>query len=139
MNVISKAKRGTILAPSNEAFDEIPKEELDAVLNDPERAKALLGLHFLDQRVSSVDARVVDPQNEAGMFSAQPPFPASSEERVWFFVDNTTLMVDAKGSGAIVEEADIAVTNGVIHIMDRVLGFPYQTIEQKLDVDPMMS
>ena len=79
-----------------------------------------MGLHFIDQRVASDDARVASPQNEFQMFGAKVPFPNStggSSSRVWMYLDNTTLMVDGLGTGAAVIEPDITVTNGVVHII----------------------
>ena len=82
----------------------------------------MLGLHFIDQRVASDDARVASPQNEFQMFGATVPFPNStggSSSRVWMYLDNTTLMVDGLGVGAAVIEPDITVTNGVVHIIGK--------------------
>ena len=80
----------------------------------------LLGLHFIDQRVASDDARVANPQNEFHMFGAQVPYPNDTDatnSRVFMYLDNTTLMVDGLGTGAAVIEPDITVTNGVVHII----------------------
>ena len=81
----------------------------------------MLGLHFIDQRVASDDARVANPQNEFQMFGARVPFPSvannAANSRVWMYLDNTTLMVDGLGVGAAVIEPDITVTNGVVHII----------------------
>jgi uncharacterized surface protein with fasciclin (FAS1) repeats len=55
------------------------------------------------------------------------------------YLDNTTLMVDGLGVAAEAIDADIGVTNGVIHIIDKFLGVPAQTVLQKLQTDPMMS
>ena len=79
-----------------------------------------MGLHFIDQRVASDDARVATPQSEFQMFGATVPFPNSTGEsssRVWMYLDNTTLMVDGLGVGAAVIEPDITVTNGIVHII----------------------
>ena len=53
--------------------------------------------------------------------------------------DNKTLMVDGLGVAAEVLEADVAATNGVIHVIDKVFGLPAQTIYDKLATDPMLS
>ena len=89
------------------------------------------------------------PQNEHGMFSADVPFPpASSGDRVrrllWLYFSgregfNSTLMVDGEGTSARVVEADIGATDGVIHVVDAVLGVPAQNLRQKLAGDPMLS
>ena len=82
-----------------------------------------MGLHFIDQRVASDDARVANPQNEFQMFGARVPFPSvannAANSRVWMYLDNTTLMVDGLGVGAAVIEPDITVTNGVVHIIGK--------------------
>lgn len=48
-------------------------------------------------------------------------------------------MLDGQGVTAEVVEPDIGATNGVIHVIDRVLGVPQHTIAEKLAMDPMMS
>lgn len=48
-------------------------------------------------------------------------------------------MLDGQGVTAEVVEPDIGATNGVIHVIDRVLGVPQHTIAEKLALDPMMS
>nr|CAI5853120.1 unnamed protein product [Callosobruchus analis] len=52
--------------------------------------------------------------------------------------DNRTLTVDGGGVNATVIQADLAATNGIIHIIDRVLGVPYTTVLDKLRTDPML-
>jgi hypothetical protein len=47
------------------------------------------------------------------------------------------LTIDGMGVTADVVEPDIGATNGVIHVINRVLGFPAHTIEEKLAMDPM--
>lgn len=51
---------------------------------------------------------------------------------------NQTLTVEGGGVNATVIQPDIAATNGVLHIIDRVLGVPNQTVQQKLESDPML-
>lgn len=53
---------------------------------------------------------------------------------------NGSQMVTVEGGGvnATVITANIAATNGIIHIIDRVLGIPYTTVLDKLRTDPML-
>lgn len=51
---------------------------------------------------------------------------------------NLTVTVDGGGVNATIVTANIAATNGVIHIIDRVLGIPYTTVYEKLKSDPML-
>ena len=48
------------------------------------------------------------------------------------------MTVWARGINASVVESDIGTVNGVIHIIDRVLGVPYMTIGQYMESDPDM-
>jgi hypothetical protein len=48
------------------------------------------------------------------------------------------MTVAARGINATVVEKDIGTINGVIQVIDRVLGVPYQTIYQRISTDPNM-
>lgn len=52
--------------------------------------------------------------------------------------NNRTLTVEGGGVNATVIQPDLAAENGVIHIIDRVLGVPYTTVLDKLRTDPML-
>jgi len=49
------------------------------------------------------------------------------------------LVVDGLGVTATVREPDIGTTNGIIHVVDKVLGIPSSNIKEKLIDDPMLS
>ena len=67
---------------------------------------------------------------------------ALADNRVWFHNSRFSLTNDmsvwARGINASVVESDIGTVNGVIHIIDRVLGVPYMTIGQYMESDPDM-
>ena len=48
------------------------------------------------------------------------------------------MTVWARGVNASVTESDIGTVNGVIHVIDRVLGVPYMNIGQYMESDPNM-
>lgn len=48
---------------------------------------------------------------------------------------NQTVTVEGGGVNATIFQADIAATNGYIHMIDKVLGVPYTTMLQKLQSD----
>ena len=85
------------------------------------------------------------------MFYAKIPYPEGRNDRLWFYMsdgeasgddfatnDKGILTVDGLGVTATVEEPDIGATNGVIHVVDRVLGVPSNNVKEKLSLDPMM-
>lgn len=51
---------------------------------------------------------------------------------------NETVTVEGGGVNATIITANIAATNGMIHIIDRVLGIPYTTVLDKLKLDPQL-
>lgn len=53
--------------------------------------------------------------------------------------NNKTLTVEGGGVNATVIQPDIAATNGIVHIIDRVLGVPFTTVGGKLATDPMLT
>ena len=48
------------------------------------------------------------------------------------------LTVEGGGVNATATTPDLITTQGVVHIIDRVLGIPYQTIKEKLETDPQI-
>lgn len=52
---------------------------------------------------------------------------------------NETITVEGGGVNATIITPNIAATNGIIHITDRVFGVPYTTVYDKLQSDPMLS
>ncbi|KAI5728650.1 hypothetical protein M8J77_019044 [Diaphorina citri] len=52
--------------------------------------------------------------------------------------DNTTFSVEGGGVNATVLHPDIASTNGIIHIIDTMLGVPFTTVGRKVATDPQL-
>lgn len=68
---------------------------------------------------------------------------AAERKRLFFNVvqspyGNQTVTVEGGGVNATIITANIAATNGIIHIIDRFLGVPYTTVLDKLRTDPML-
>ena len=79
------------------------------------------------------------------MFGAPVKYPEGRNDRLWFYISDSEgefmkqkLVVDGLGVTATVREPDIGATNGIIHVIDKVLGIPSSTIKQKLSEDPML-
>ena len=67
--------------------------------------------------------------------------PASlALNRVWFHFNpwDQRMTVAARGINATVIEKDIGTINGVVHVIDRILGVPYQSVYERLSTDPDM-
>lgn len=52
--------------------------------------------------------------------------------------NNRTVTVEGGGVNATVIQADLAATNGIIHVIDRVLGVAYTSILDKMEHDPQL-
>lgn len=94
----------TVFAPSNEAFKAVPAKTLEALANDKERLKAMLAYHVVPGKVTSAD---IKPGN---VKTVQGGNVALSKAGTFVTVED-----------AVVTRADINATNGVIHVIDRVL------------------
>ncbi len=94
----------TVFAPSNEAFSAVPAKTMSELASDPARLKAVLTYHVLAGKVMAADVQ---------------QGPAKS-------VQGANLALAKAGSfvtveDAMVTKADIAASNGVVHMIDRVL------------------
>jgi uncharacterized surface protein with fasciclin (FAS1) repeats len=97
----------TVFAPTDEAFAKLPPEVLQALLADPERLAAVLTYHVVPGRVMAADV----------VRSGQLDAATVQGERLRIVVRNGKVYVD----GATVIAADIAASNGVIHVIDTVV------------------
>lgn len=95
----------TVLAPTDAAFAALPAGTVEGLLADPEKLKAILTYHVIAGDVPSSD---VVKLTEAETVNGQ---------KVKIMVDGSKVMID----GATVTTPDVKASNGVIHIIDRVL------------------
>ena len=93
----------TVFAPTNEAFKAVPARTMDELKN-PARLKDVLNYHVLPARLTTAQ---VKPGN---LKTAQGSNLALSRAGDFVTVDE-----------AMVQTADIAAANGVVHTVDRVL------------------
>jgi uncharacterized surface protein with fasciclin (FAS1) repeats len=97
----------TVFAPSNEAFKAIPAATLADLAMHPEQLKSVLSYHVLPGKVTA--AEVVNGQAK----TLQGASVALSHAGSFVTVED-----------AVVTQADVAASNGVIHVIDRVLMPP---------------
>ena len=53
-----EAKEGTVLAPSDEAFEKVDQERLNFIIGHDYLRAEMLGLHFVRERVTSADYKI---------------------------------------------------------------------------------
>jgi uncharacterized surface protein with fasciclin (FAS1) repeats len=94
----------TVFAPSDEAFARLPEGTVDSLLAEPDKLAEVLSYHVVPGRVTAADA--------VGLATA----PTVQGEELRVSVDGS-VHVD----GARVISADIEASNGIVHVIDRVL------------------
>ena len=94
----------TVFAPSDEAFAQLPDGTVDSLLAEPDKLAEVLTYHVVPGRVTAADV--------VGLATA----PTVQGEELRVSVDGS-VHVD----GARVISADIEASNGLIHVIDRVL------------------
>lgn len=94
----------TVFAPTNEAFAAIPKADLDALLANPEKLKAVLLYHVVKGDITSSNIK-------PGMVKTL------SGQDVEITVKDGKVYVN----NAEVIKADVKASNGVIHVVNHVL------------------
>jgi uncharacterized surface protein with fasciclin (FAS1) repeats len=95
----------TVFAPTDEAFEAVPQETLDALAEDREMLRAVLLYHVVEGEARASDV--------ASMRSAE----TLNGDSVRLRASGDTVRVNA----ARVVKADVTASNGVIHVIDEVL------------------
>ena len=95
----------TVFAPTDEAFAQIPEDQLNALLADKEALTAVLTYHVVAGKVMAAD--VVELSTAETV----------NGQSVDIHVMDGKVMID----GAEVVSADIETTNGVIHVINKVI------------------
>jgi uncharacterized surface protein with fasciclin (FAS1) repeats len=94
----------TVLAPTDEAFDKLPKGALDRLLNNPAALKSVLLYHVVPGKVMASDVLLLKTAKTA--LGQSVTIDTSKGVRV---------------DSARVMKTDIAASNGVIHVIDSVI------------------
>jgi uncharacterized surface protein with fasciclin (FAS1) repeats len=94
----------TVFAPTDEAFAALPAGTVEALLKDTEKLKAVLLYHVVSGKVMAADV--------AGLTTAKT-------------LQGGELKIDTSHgvmiNDAMVVKADVAASNGVIHVINKVL------------------
>ncbi|CAG9858671.1 unnamed protein product [Phyllotreta striolata] len=135
LRTLDKGHDITLFAPCNRALE--GDLTLNAILRDTPRFMDILKMHLV------VDNRLyVDKIWQESQIRPLQVSTLNKGKNLYFNVLSTdinrTLSVEGGGVNATVIQPDLAATNGIIHVIDRVLGVPYSTVLDKLRTDPML-
>ena len=107
----------TVFAPTDEAFAKLPAGTVEKLLADKAALTAVLTYHVVPGKL---DAATLVAQIQAGGGSAMLTTVQGGTLTAKLAGDGVSL-TDAKGTTAMVTTADVMQSNGVIHVVDKVL------------------
>jgi uncharacterized surface protein with fasciclin (FAS1) repeats len=99
----------TLFAPTDEAFKAVPAATMTQLANDKTMLRSVLSYHVVPGKLTSADIK-------------NGPAKTLQGANVQLSKSGTFVTVE----DAVVQTADIQATNGVVHIIDRVLIPPKQ-------------
>ncbi len=109
----------TVFAPSNSAFDKLPKGTVENLLK-PESKEALVKLltyHVVAGNLKAIDvlAAIKAGKGKAVVKTVQGENLTASLE------NGKVILTDEKGGKAVVTATDLTASNGVVHVIDSVV------------------
>ncbi len=109
----------TVFAPTNEAFDALPAGTVDTLLKPENKATLvkILTYHVVAGRHDAADLKAMAAANggKAVLKTVQ------GEDLIVMATPSGVSVTDSKGGVAHVTIADVFQSNGVIHVVDKVL------------------
>jgi uncharacterized surface protein with fasciclin (FAS1) repeats len=109
----------TVFAPTNAAFDKLPKGTVDGLLK-PESKKALSGILTYHVVAGNLDAAAVVAAIIKGNGKAEVT-TVNGAKLTASLKGDKVILTDAKGGISTVTATDLKGSNGVIHVIDTVL------------------
>ena len=102
----------TVFAPTNAAFDALPEGTLDSLLKpeNKEQLKSILTYHVVSGKVMAADLK-----------DGQVVMTVQGGALTVTLMDGKVYLTDVKGGKVMVEQADVAAKNGVVHVISGVL------------------
>jgi uncharacterized surface protein with fasciclin (FAS1) repeats len=110
----------TVFAPTNEAFAQLPKGTVETLLKPENKDKltAVLTYHVVAGRMTAQDlAAKVDEMGGKAMLTTVQGEPLT----IMRSGKSHLTVTDAKGGTAMITIADVLQSNGVIHVVNKVL------------------
>lgn len=109
----------TVFAPTNKAFDMLPKGTVETLLK-PENKAMLTGILTYHVVAGKLDAAALSKMIKEGNGKAELTTVAGGKLWAWM-KGGKVVLTDEKGGTATVTTADVYQKNGVIHVIDHVV------------------
>ena len=110
----------TVFAPTDEAFNKIPKEAMDMLMKDPMKMKDLLSYHVVEGKMMATDLK------EHEYLQALNGGELKIDAKSWHLHKNI------KVNDANIIKPDLVVDNGICHAIDKVLMPKMAEMNQKM-------
>ncbi len=110
----------TVFAPTDEAFNKIPKADMDMLMSDPVKLKDVLTFHVVEGKMMAADLK------EHEYLQALNGGELRIDAKSWHLHRNI------KVNDANIIKADQVVDNGVCHAIDKVLMPKMVTMEKPM-------
>ncbi len=109
----------TVFAPTNAAFAKLPKGTVDNLLKaeNKKSLQTVLTYHVISGKISAADV-VAAIKKGGGKFVAKT---VAGDNLTFSLKGKKVQITDASGGKAFVTIADVNQSNGVIHVIDKVL------------------
>ena len=110
----------TVFAPTNAAFEKLPKDTVPTLLK-PENKGTLTGILTYHVVAGKLSAEDIATQAKANSGKVELTTVAGGKIAIMDDKDGGWVVVDAKGGKSKITIADVNQSNGVIHVIDAVL------------------
>ena len=109
----------TVFAPTNEAFDKLPKRTVENLLKPENKAllSSILTYHVVAGKFMAADVLKAIADNN-GKFVITT---VNGEELTAYTKKGKVMLKDAKGNKSIIILTDVEASNGIIHAIDSVV------------------
>ena len=107
VDTLRHAEAVTVFAPPDEAFDKLPDGTIESLT--PDQAKEIVLRHVVDSKVLAADV------------ATGPVETLGGEVIDLIKTDTGGVQITYEGNTIIVDKADVMASNGVIHIIDKVI------------------
>lgn len=108
----------TVFAPTNDAFGDVPADTVGFLMEDANRAalQGILTYHVVPGTITADDLMEAIRTNEYANFTTLAGGTITAQ-----MVGDTIVIFDETGRYSTIETADVMQSNGVVHVIDRVL------------------
>lgn len=119
VETLSSAGPFTVFAPTNEAFNKLPKGTVESLVK-PENKATLTSILTYHVVSGKMDSKMLMDKIKMGNGTAMLK-TVNGEELTFMMKGKNLMLKDAKGGMAKVTIKDVYQKNGVIHVIDTVL------------------